>query len=111
MIGAAPRLRRARDRPSVRVRLFELPCLFAGNLHSILCRDCYGFVWYLGRKVPCDVGHLQAPMTHTGHWAQGAQGRELDIAQLRQLLQQRPRKWTSTRRDATSGRSSATDPS
>ena len=77
------------------VRLFDLPCLFAGKLHAILCRDwknrvkgrdCYDFVWYLGRQVPCNVRHLQARMTQTGHWAQG---RELDIAQLRQLLQQR----------------------
>ena len=108
MIGAAPRLRRPRDRSSVQVRLFDLPCLFAGKLHAILCRDCYDFVWFLAGQIPCNVGHLQARMTQTGHWAQG---RELDIAQLRQLLQQRPRKWTSTKRHATSGRSSATEPS
>ena len=38
------------------VRLFDLPCLFAGKLHAILCRewkarvkgrDFYDFVWYL----------------------------------------------------------------
>ena len=77
------------------VRLFELPCLFAGKLHAILCRnwksrvkgrDCYDLVWYLGRQVPCNLVHLQARMTQTGHWSQG---RELDLAQLRQLLRQR----------------------
>ena len=77
------------------VRLFDRPCLFAGKLHAILCRDWksrvkgrdfYDFVWYLGRQTPCNVGHLQARMTQTGHWSQG---RKLDIAQLRQLLLKR----------------------
>ena len=68
------------------VRLFDRPCLFAGKLHAILCRDFYDFVWYLGREVPGNIGHLQARMTQTGHWSPG---RELDIAQLRQLLLQR----------------------
>ena len=77
------------------VRVFELPCLFAGKLHAILCRnwtsrvkgrDFYDLVWYLGRQVPCSLVHLQARMTQTGHWSQG---RELDLAQLRQLLRLR----------------------
>ena len=77
------------------VRLFDLPCLFAGKLHAILCRDWksrvkgrdfYDFIWYLGRQVPCDVRHLQARMTQTGHWRQGD---DLDGARLRHLLQQR----------------------
>ena len=77
------------------VRLFDLPCLFAGKLHAILCRDwnsrvkgrdCYDFVWYLGRQVPCNFRHLQARMIQTGHWQQG---RELDVTQLRRLLRQR----------------------
>ena len=77
------------------VRLFELPCLFAGKLHAILCRnwksrvkgrDFYDLVWYLGRQVPCNLGHLQARMTQTGHWTRS---RQLDLAQLRQLLRRR----------------------
>ena len=43
------------------VRLFELPCLFAGKLHAILCRD----------------------------WKSRVKGRELDVTQLRRLLRQR----------------------
>ena len=59
------------------VRLFDLPCLFAGKLHALLCRDWmmrvkgrdfYDFVWYLGRRIRCDVRHLQARMEQTGHW-------------------------------------------
>ncbi len=77
------------------VRLFDLPCLFAGKLHAVLCRDWKSrvkgrdfsdFIWYLGRRIPCNVHHLQARMTQTGHWLQS---RELEISQLRQLLRQR----------------------
>ena len=77
------------------VRLFDLPCLFAGKLHAILCRnwksrvkgrDFYDFLWYLGRQIPCNLRHLQARMVQTGHWRQD---RELAIAQLRLLLRQR----------------------
>ena len=77
------------------VRLFTLPCLFAGKLHAILCRnwkervkgrDFYDFIWYLGRKVPCHLRHLQARMTQTGHWGQGD---ELTGTELRRLLRQR----------------------
>ena len=77
------------------VRLFDLPCLSAGKIHAILCRDWkqrvkgrdfYDFVWYLGRRVPCNVTHLQARMEQTGHWQKG---RKLDLVRLRQLLAQR----------------------
>jgi len=59
------------------VKLFTLPCLFAGKLHALLCRswqtrvkgrDFYDLVWYLGRSVPCDLAHLQKRMEQTGHW-------------------------------------------
>ena len=77
------------------VRLFTLPCLFAGKLHAILCRnwqervkgrDFYDFIWYLGRQVPCHLRHLQARMTQTGHRKQGD---ELTGTELRRLLRQR----------------------
>ena len=77
------------------VRLFDLPCLFAGKLHALLCRDWmlrvkgrdfYDFVWYLGRRIRCDVRHLQARMEQTGHWEAGE---DLDVARLRRLLTRR----------------------
>ncbi len=77
------------------VRLFDLPCLFAGKLHALLCRDWkmrvkgrdfYDFVWYLGRRVRCDVRHLQARMEQTGHWESGD---DLDVVHLRRLLARR----------------------
>ena len=89
------------------VRLFTLPCLFAGKLHAILCRnwqervkgrDFYDFIWYLGRQVPCHLRHLQARMTQTGHWKQGD---DLTGAELRRLLRQRFRRvdYDQARRD------------
>ena len=77
------------------VRLFDLPCLFAGKLHALLCRDWkmrvkgrdfYDFVWYLGRRIRCDVRHLQARMEQTGHWESGD---DFDVAHLRRLLARR----------------------
>ncbi|MCY4482750.1 MAG: nucleotidyl transferase AbiEii/AbiGii toxin family protein [Spirochaetaceae bacterium] len=77
------------------VRLFDLPCLFAGKLHAILCRnwksrvkgrDFYDLLWYLGRQIPCNLRHLQARMVQTGHWQPD---RELAIADLRRLLRDR----------------------
>ena len=77
------------------VRLFDLPCLFAGKLHALLCRDWmmrvkgrdfYDFVWYLGRRIRCDVRHLQARMEQTGHWQAGE---DLDVVHLRRLLTRR----------------------
>ncbi len=77
------------------VRLYQLPSLFAGKLHALLCRnwknrvkgrDFFDFVWYLGRGVSCHLPHLQARMEQTGHWQPGA---PLDAAALRRLLVER----------------------
>jgi len=77
------------------VKLFTLPCLFAGKLHAILCRgwknrvkgrDFFDFVWYVGRGVPVDLGHLRGRMEQTGHREPGA---EWDGEVLRVLLRER----------------------
>jgi len=77
------------------VRLFSLPCLFAGKLHAVLCRnwkqrvkgrDFYDFLWYLGRNVPCHLGHLQRRMEQTGHWEPS---RNLDLTALKDQLRAR----------------------
>lgn len=76
------------------VRLFSLPCLFAGKMHAILCRnwknrikgrDFYDFVWHLGRETPCDLGHLQRRMEQTGHWKPAKEG-DLDLEGLKKRL-------------------------
>jgi len=58
------------------VELFTPPCLFAGKLHAILCRnwqsrvkgrDFYDFVWFIGNEIPCDITHLRLRMIDSGH--------------------------------------------
>jgi len=77
------------------VKLFSLPCLFAGKLHAVLCRnwkarvkgrDFYDFVWYLGRNIPCDLAHLQKRMEQSGHWDQS---KDLDLPTLKDQLGKR----------------------
>jgi hypothetical protein len=59
------------------VTLYDLPSLFAGKLHAVLCRgwksrakgrDFYDFVWYVGRRVKPNLTHLDARMRQSGHW-------------------------------------------
>lgn len=63
------------------VRLYDLPSLFAGKLHAVLCRgwksrvkgrDFYDFVWYVGRNIQPNLEHLEARMRQSGHWDGGA---------------------------------------
>ncbi len=77
------------------VKLYTLPCLFAGKLHALLCRnwkqrvkgrDFYDFLWYLGRKTPCHLAHLQSRMEQTGHWNPGE---TLDRTALQERLTSR----------------------
>jgi len=77
------------------VKLFDLPCLFAGKLHALLCRkwkrrvkgrDFHDFIWYVGRQIACNLAHLQARMEQTGHWDPG---KPLDLDELRKLLENR----------------------
>lgn len=54
------------------VRHYDLPSLFAGKLHAILCRryakgrDLYDFLWYVGRKVPVNGRLLENACEQTG---------------------------------------------
>jgi len=76
-------------------RLFRLPSLFAGKLHAVLCRnwknrvkgrDFFDFIWYLGKRVPCHLAHLQKRMEQTGHWSADE---TLDHSALKRLLTER----------------------
>jgi len=77
------------------VKLFTPPCLFAGKMHAILCRqwkhrvkgrDFYDFVWYLGKGTPVHLTHLQKRMEQTGHWQRDE---ILDEVGLKSRLRQR----------------------
>jgi len=63
------------------VRMFTLPCLFAGKTHALLCRewgggrikgrDLYDYIWYLSRQIPLNIGHLEERMKQTNHLPAG----------------------------------------
>ncbi|KKM87347.1 hypothetical protein LCGC14_1269760 [marine sediment metagenome] len=77
------------------VNTFTLPNLFAGKLHSVLCRrwknrikgrDWYDFVWYVARKTPLNLYHLEQRMTQTGNWEPS---RQMMADDLQLLLKKR----------------------
>jgi predicted nucleotidyltransferase component of viral defense system len=61
--------------------LQNMPSLFAGKLHALLCRqytkgrDWYDFVWYIARAVAINFDFLGAALEQTGPW----EGRKLNI--------------------------------
>ena len=77
------------------VRVYDLPSLFAGKLHAVLCRDWksrvkgrdfYDLVWYVGRGVPVNLAHLGARMRQSGDWSRET---PLDLPALGKLLEKR----------------------
>jgi predicted nucleotidyltransferase component of viral defense system len=76
------------------VRLYDLPSLFAGKLHALLFRDWksrvkgrdfYDFVWFVSRRVPVNLPHLEARIRQSGNPAI----EHLDLAGLQSLLSER----------------------
>jgi len=67
--------------------------LFAGKIHAVLQRawrggrikgrDYHDFVWYVGRKTPVRLSHLELRLRQTGGWSGD---KELTEASLRELL-------------------------
>ena len=64
------------------VQLYDAPSLFAGKIHAVLCRgwknrikgrDLYDFVFYLSRKIPVNLAHLNARLEDSGFIADGKQ--------------------------------------
>ena len=57
------------------VSLFDLPSLFAGKMHALLCReyvkgrDWYDFLWYVGKSVRPNFDLLAAALERAGPWA------------------------------------------
>jgi hypothetical protein len=77
------------------VRVYDLPSLFAGKLHAVLCRnwksrvkgrDFYDLIWYVGRGIPVNLAHLEARMRQSGDWPKD---QRLDAADLHQRLEER----------------------
>ena len=59
------------------VRTLSLPDLFAGKMHCVLFRrwksrvkgrDWYDLIWFLRKRVPLHLGHLEQRMRQSGDW-------------------------------------------
>jgi len=56
------------------VRIFDLPSLFAGKIHALLCRnylkgrDWYDFIWYTAHKTQINHALLSAALQQVGPW-------------------------------------------
>lgn len=60
------------------ITLYNMPSLFAGKLHAVLCRswknrvkgrDLYDYVFYMTKQTPVNLKHLQARLVQTGHFS------------------------------------------
>lgn len=63
------------DPVPISIRTYVPADLFAGKMHALLCRlwqnrikgrDWYDFVWYVRRKIPLNLQHLQERMWQSG---------------------------------------------
>lgn len=79
------------------VATMTLSDLFAGKMHALLFRnykgwvkgrDWYDFLWFLGRKIPLGLTHLQERMQEAGHFPKDE---ILTESKLRALLEERIR--------------------
>lgn len=77
------------------VKLYDLPSLFAGKLHALLCRswkervkgrDFYDYIWYLKQNVPVNIFHLEQRMRQTKHWQKE---RAMNLNDLQSLIAER----------------------
>lgn len=58
------------------VRLYDMPSLFAGKLHAVICRswqsrvkgrDLYDYVFYLSQGAPVNIEHLRHRLVQSGY--------------------------------------------
>lgn len=78
-----------------RAKLYDVPSLFAGKVHAVLCRDYknrvkgrdfFDYIWYLQRNSQINLLHLQKRMEQSGKWNSNE---ELTIDHLKDLLNAR----------------------
>lgn len=77
------------------VRLYDLPSLFAGKLHAVLCRswksrikgrDLYDYLFYLSKNVPVNLPHLRERMIESEDFPANE---NLSIPKLKEMLSSR----------------------
>lgn len=74
-----------------RIRLYDMPSLFAGKIHAILCRgwsrvkgrDLYDYIFYLSRNTKVNIPNLKAKLVDSGVLCENA---EFSIETLVSLL-------------------------
>ena len=77
------------------VTLYDLPSLFAGKIHAVLCRswqkrvkgrDLYDFAFYIARRTPVNLKHLTARLVDSGFLPSD---QELTLSDLKIILKDR----------------------
>ena len=77
------------------VNLYDMPSLFSGKLHAVICRawksrvkgrDLYDYVFYLSRNAPFNLKHLNARLVDSGF--EGAR-EDLSLADIKEILRKR----------------------
>ncbi|MCY2928308.1 MAG: nucleotidyl transferase AbiEii/AbiGii toxin family protein [Planctomycetota bacterium] len=87
------------------VCLFDLPSLFAGKLHALLCReylkgrDWYDFIWYTARRTPVNHALLSTALDQQGPWRSGGVQTDLPWCQKQLRLRIRNTDWKQARDD------------
>ena len=77
------------------VALYDLPSLFAGKAHAVICRawknrvkgrDLYDYVFFLARSASLNTEHLKARLVQSGAWSSEA---PFTLADAKKLLRDR----------------------
>jgi len=77
------------------IRLYDMPSLFAGKLHAVICRawktrtkgrDLYDYIFYLSHQIPVNLKHLNARLVDSGF--EGAR-ENMPLPEIKQILMQR----------------------
>jgi predicted nucleotidyltransferase component of viral defense system len=77
------------------VTLYDMPSLFAGKIHAVICRawknrvksrDLYDYVFYLSRGTQVNLAHITARLAQTGHISTE---RQVTIEDLKEMLRKR----------------------
>jgi hypothetical protein len=72
--------------------LYDMPSLFAGKLHAVVCRawqnrvkgrDLYDYLFYLSRGASVNIEHLKARLVQSGYWKEKA---ALKIGDVKKML-------------------------
>lgn len=77
------------------VRLYDMPSLFAGKIHAVICRawqsrikgrDLYDYVFYLSRGAAVNQRHLRERLIDSGYISQDA---DCSMTEIKRMLSER----------------------